>query len=224
MTELRRTLVMFTVTLFTLAPAGDGDRWGQTFRFVLGRSGACVAGAGLVLGLATGCTTAGAREREFVRQNLAIVPLVESVGTSGNDAVLFAGGDVSATVAMGEGTVLRFGGLGYESFGRVPSLIRVQAAGRRSPLVVSCESSMEFAEIDRTGLFGHHFSPGLDNVSMAIRRRREVIEEFEFWPQCPQFWEVQQASGPRYRYCAHAAGATAEPPPRPCDQSLGSAK
>ena len=199
-------------------------RWGQTFRFVLGRPGACLAGAGLVLGLAAGCTTAGAREREFVRQNLAIVPLVESVGTSGNDAVLFAGGDVSATVTMGEGTVLRFGGLGYESFGRVPSLIRVQAAGRRSPLVVSCESSVEFAEIDRTGLFGHHFSPGLDDVSMAIRRRREVIEEFEFWPQCPQFWEVQQASGPRYRYCAHAAGATAEPPPRPCDQSLDSAK
>jgi len=71
---------------------------------------------------------------------------------------------------------------------------------------------VEFAEIDRTGLFGHHFSPGLDDVSMAIRRRREVIEEFECWPQCPQFWEVQQASGPRYRYCAHAAEASS------CDQ------
>jgi len=183
-----------------------------------------LAVAGLACGLAAACTTAGAREREFVRRNLAIVPLVESVRTSCGDAVLFAGSDVCATVAMSEGVALRFRGLGYDSFGRVPSRIRVEAAGGRAPLVVSCASAADFADIDRDGLFGHHFSPGLDDVAMAIRRRREVIEELEFWPQCPQFWEVQQTAGPRYRYCAHPVGTAPEPPPRPCDQSLDSAK
>ena len=183
-----------------------------------------LAVAGLACGLAAACTTAGAREREFVRQNLAIIPLVESVRASCNDAVLFAGGEVCATVAMGEGTILQFGGLGYDSFGRVPSRIRLEAAGGRTPLIVSCASRMDFADVGRDGLFGHHFSPRLDDVAMAIRRRREVIEELEFWPQCPQFWEIQQTAGPRYRYCAHAAGTTPEPPPRPCDQSLESAK
>lgn len=191
-------------------------RWGQTFRFVLG-PGMSVVGASLALGLAAGCTTAGVREREFVRQNLAIIPLVESVRAACSTAVLFAGGDVCATVAMGEGSVLQFGALGYHSFGPVPSRVRLETAGGRTPLVVSCNSQSLFAEIGRDGLFGHHFSPGLDDVAMAIRRRREVIEEMEFWPQCPQFWEMQPKGGPRYRYCAQATGATPEPPARPCD-------
>jgi hypothetical protein len=183
---------------------------------MVSRTCARLASAGLTLGLAAGCTTAGAREREFVRQNLAIIPLVESVRASCSNAVLFAGNDVCATVAMGEGAVLQFGALGYDSFGRVPSRVRLEAAGGRVPLVVSCDSSMDFADVGRDGLFGHHFSPGLDDVAMAIRRRREVIEEMEFWPQCPQFWELQQKAGPRYRYCAHPTGAAPEPPPRPC--------
>ncbi len=172
--------------------------------------------AGLALGLAAGCTTAGAREREFVRRNLAIVRLVENVHTSCNESLLFAAGEVCATVFMGEGSVLRFRSLGYDSFGRVPSRIRVEAAGGRSPLVVSCESQSGFADVARNGLFGHHFSPGLDDVAMAIGRRREVIEELEFWPQCPQFWEVAGSQGGVYRYCAHASDGVAEPPPRPC--------
>lgn len=192
------------------------NRWGQTFRFVLGRLTVRLAVTGLACGLVAACTTAGAREREFVRQNLAIIPLVERVRASCSNAVLFPGGDVCATVAMGEGTVLQFGGLGYDSFGPVPTRVRLEAAGGRIPLVVSCESSMDFADVGRDGLFGHHFSPGLDDVAMAIRRRREVIEEMEFWPQCPQFWEMQPKGGPRYRYCAHPAGTAPEPPPRPC--------
>lgn len=176
-----------------------------------------VVGTSLALGLAAGCTTAGVREREFVRQNLAIIPLVESVRAACSTAVLFAGGDVCATVAMGEGSVLQFGALGYHSFGPVPSRVRLETAGGRTPLVVSCNSQSPFADIGRDGLFGHHFSPGLDDVAMAIRRRREVIEEMEFWPQCPQFWEMQPKGGPRYRYCAQATGATPDPPARPCD-------
>lgn len=180
----------------------------------------------LACALAAGCTTAGAREREFVRQNLAVVPLVESVSTSCNDVRLFAGGDVCATVAVKGGAVFRFRRLGYDSFGRVPSRVRVEAAGGRSPLVVSCDSQSGFADFDRDGLFGHHFSPGLDGVAMAIGRGREVIEELEFWPQCPQFWELREreGQGALVRYCAHAANGAAEAPPRPCGQSLESAK
>jgi hypothetical protein len=179
---------------------------------------------GLALAVAAACTSAGAREREFVRQNLAIVMLVENVRTGCNETLLFAAGEVCATVFMSEGAVLRFRGLGYDSFGRVPSRVRVEAAGGRAPLVVSCDSQSEFADFDRNGLFGHHFSPGLDDVAMAIARRREVIEELEFWPQCPQFWERRAEQGPLYRYCAHAAGVPAEPPPRPCGQSFESTK
>lgn len=187
-------------------------------------SRAGLAIAVLALGLAPGCTTAGAREQEFVRQNIATILLVEDVRVSCEDALLFAGSDVCATVAMSEGSVLQFRGLGYQSFGPVPSRVRLVAAGGRSPLVVSCESQSGYADVERGGLFGHHFSPAIDDVAHAIRRRREVIEELEFWPQCPQFWELAGEQGTTYRYCAHAAGAVAEPPPRPCQQTLDSTK
>jgi len=169
------------------------------------------------LGLAVGCTSAGAREQEFVRRNLATVLLVKNVHVSCSDALLFADSRVCATVLMSEGSMLQFHDLGYQSFGPVPSRVRLAAAGGRSPLLVSCESQSAFADLERGALFGHHFSPPIDDVAHAIQRRREVIVEMEFWPQCPQFWELSKEQGPRYRYCAHATGAVAEPPPRPCD-------
>jgi hypothetical protein len=89
-------------------------------------------------------------------------------------------------------------------------------AGGRVPLVVSCDARVAVADVDRSGLFGHHFTPALDGVSGAIQRYREVVEELEFWPQCPQFWELQEEGGPRYRYCARAPRTAAEPPPAVC--------
>ena len=64
--------------------------------------------------------------------------------------------------------------------------------------------------------FGHHFSPAIEAVPEAILRSGDVVEELEFWPQCPQFWELASEQGTTYRYCAHASAKPAEVPPRPC--------
>lgn len=185
--------------------------------------------AGLLLGLVaawtgSACTLAGPREELFVRENLATLPGVEAVDVSCGSGWLVAHGDVCVTIKMSEGVELKFAGVGYESFGSAPSSVRVAAAGGRSPLVVSCASQAAVAAVDRAGLFGHHFTPAIEAVPEAIRRRREVIEELEFWPQCPQFWEVAGRDGTAYRYCAHPVSAAAEPPPPPCDQSLDRTK
>jgi hypothetical protein len=170
--------------------------------------------------LGAACTSAGAREEAFVREQIAALPGVETVQVACGSGWLSARGDVCVSVKLSEGVVLGFAGVGYDSFGAAPSGVRVTLAGGRSPLVVSCASRSAAAAIDRAGLFGHHFTPAIEAVPEAIKRRREVIEELEFWPQCPQFWEVADGEGTAYRYCAHATPATAEPPPPPCDQSL----
>lgn len=166
--------------------------------------------------LASACTLAGAREENFVRANLESIPGVEAVQVACGSGWLVAHSDVCVTVFMSEGVRLGFAGVGYDSFGSAPSVVRVIAAGSRTPLVVSCNSQADAAVVDRSGMFGHHFTPAIEAVPEAIRRRREVIKYLEFWPQCPQFWEVAGKDGITYRYCAHASGAVAEPPPRPC--------
>jgi len=167
-------------------------------------------------GLAAGCTLAGSREAEFVRANVATISGVKSVEASCASGWLSAKSDVCVTVAMTAGKELRFIGVGYHSFDAAPSRVRLTAAGGRSPLVVSCESQSGFADLDRSGLFGHHFSPAIEAVPEAILRSGDVVEELEFWPQCPQFWELASEQGTTYRYCAHASAKPAEVPPRPC--------
>ena len=172
--------------------------------------------AAIVACLAPGCSLAGAREEEFVRANIATISGVKSVQAACASAWISANSDVCVTVAMSTGKELRFTDVGYQSFDAAPSRVRIAAAGGRSPLVVSCESQSDFADLDRSGLFGHHFSPAIEAVPEAILRSDDVVEEFEFWPQCPQFWELASEQGTTYRYCAHAAGKPAESPPRPC--------
>jgi hypothetical protein len=167
--------------------------------------------------LASACSWAAAREEAFVRDNLASLPGVEAVQVSCASGWLVSHADVCVTVHMSEGIRLVFSGVGYDSFGAVPSAVQVMAAAGRTPLVVSCDTQTEAAAVGRFGMFGHHFTPALEGVPEAIRRRREVIKYLEFWPQCPQFWEVADKSGTTYRYCAHASGEAAEPPPRPCN-------
>lgn len=91
------------------------------------------------------------------------------------------------------------------------------AAGGLEPRVASCgrRDVDSAAGIHRNGLFGHHFSPGLLDIAEAIRRYQEVVEELEFWPRCPQFWDVQDRQGVNHRYCAQLAAAAVEPPPPP---------
>ncbi len=171
----------------------------------------------LAVGLCLVCVAACAREQRYVREHLDELPGVATVEVSCRDDDVLNHAGVCATVAMSDGAVLRFVGLGYQSFGPVPSRVRLAGAGGRSPLMVSCHARAAVADVDRSGLFGHHFSPAIDGVADAIRRHRDLIEEFEFWPQCPQFWELREKQGPLYRYCGHASGTAAEPPPLPCD-------
>lgn len=174
--------------------------------------------------LACGCTLAGPREEAFVRQNLGIIPGVKTVAVGCGSGWLNAKGDVCATVTLESGAQLQFVDVGYDSFASAPSRVRLASARGRSPLLVSCESQFNYADIDRSGLFGHHFTPVLEAVPEAIRRSQDVIEELEFWPQCPQFWEVAGSQGVTYRYCAHASDGPVEPPAPPCTQSLDSTK
>lgn len=169
-----------------------------------------VVAAGASASLMLAC----AREERFVRDHLEALPGVGSVEVSCGEPGPSQG--VCATLAMSDGKVVRFVGLGYQSFGPAPSRVRVAEAGGRVPLIASCQARAVVADVDRSGLFGHHFSPAIDGVTDAVRRHQDLIEELEFWPQCPQFWELQEEQGPLYRYCAHAAGAVAEPPPPPC--------
>ena len=45
-----------------------------------------------------------------------------------------------------------------------------------------------------------------------LMRYRELLEEVEFWPQCPQYYEVQDRRGATFNYCAKKPGAPEEPP------------
>jgi len=170
----------------------------------------------LVAFLAAMTLPACGREQRFVRDSLAALPGVGSVDAlSCGEHGPFPGEGVCATVAMTDDAVLRFAGLGFGSFGPVPSSVRVIEAGGRVPLIVSCDARTAVADVDRSGLFGHHFTPALDGISDAIQRYRDVVEELEFWPQCPQFWELASEQRTTYRYCAHAPNKPAEAPPRP---------
>jgi hypothetical protein len=64
----------------------------------------------------------------------------------------------------------------------------------------------------RAAPLGHHFHPTLIDLKEAVSRYREILEEVEFWPQCPQSWEVQDKRGRNYRYCARRKNTTDEPP------------
>jgi hypothetical protein len=64
----------------------------------------------------------------------------------------------------------------------------------------------------RSGPLGQHFHPTLIDLKEALARYREVLEEVEFWPQCPQYYDVQSRQKQNYRYCARREGDDAEPP------------
>ncbi len=173
--------------------------------------------AGALLTLACG------REQRYVNDQLLALPDVAGVELGCADADSAGDRGVCATVVTTEGVVLRFSNLGYQSFGPVTSRVRLSAAGRFAPVVATCASQANYADIDRSGLFGHHFAPPIDGVVDAIRHRRDVVKELEFWPQCPQFWELSEEPARVYRYCAHAVDAAAVVLP-PCAQSLDSAR
>ncbi len=128
---------------------------------------------------------------------------------------LLASDGLCADVVMKDGSRLRFERVGLQ-FLRLDGHER----GGRQARAAWCRGSPPApASARRTfiaaGAIGHHFSPTLIDVKDAVFRYREVLEEVEFWPQCPQYWEVQDqrgenyallcASRPRHRGAAAAA-------------------
>ena len=128
---------------------------------------------------------------------------------------VFAGDQLCAHVVMSDGAKLRFSRLGFNSFGTTAKNIVIDEAGGLVPRVASC-SGTSSPNFQRDSVLGHHFRPPLIDVNEAVRRYREVAKLVQYWPECPQFWEVQDRSGQNFRYCARKKGA-AEQPPRPTD-------
>jgi hypothetical protein len=128
---------------------------------------------------------------------------------------VLASDSLCAEVLTKDGARLRFDRVGFNSFGSTASNVFVAEAGGLVPLVASCDG-VGPPNFHRDSPLGHHFHPTLIDVKDAVFRYREVLEKVEFWPQCPQFYEVQDKRGQNYRYCTRRKGAAEEPPKPAC--------
>jgi hypothetical protein len=124
---------------------------------------------------------------------------------------LLASDGLCADVVTAEGKSLRFERVGFNAFGATASNVVVAEADGWVPRVASC-SGVSAPNFHREAPLGHHFAPTLIDLKDAVNRSSEILEEVQFWPQCPQSWEVQDKFGANYRYCAHRKGAPADPP------------
>jgi hypothetical protein len=124
---------------------------------------------------------------------------------------LLADDSLCADVVMKDGTHLRFEHVGFNSFGSTAANVFVGKAGGLVPRIASCEG-VSAPNFQRGSVLGHRFHPTLIDIKDAVFRYREVLSEVEFWPQCPQFWEVGDKRGKNYRYCARKPDAPDEPP------------
>jgi hypothetical protein len=152
------------------------------------------------------------RECAHVQQQLAGIEQLRSTQMECAGGVL-AGDEVRARVEMDDGAVLIFERLGFNAFGSSATNIVMAEASGLVPRIASCES-VRSPNFHREAPLGHHFQPSLIDTTEAVSRYRELLEEVEFWPQCPQHWEVEDKRGARFRYCARKKDA-AEDPPRP---------
>lgn len=177
---------------------------------VIGARGAigAMGAMGLVLG-ACSCTPAG-RERAHAIETLSGIADVAQVSV-GCEGRLLAADAWCADVVLKEGATLRFEKIGYNAFGPNAVNVVVAEAGGLVPRIASC-TGVTAPNFHREAALGHHFSPTLIDVKEAVSRAREVLEEVQFWPQCPQSWEVQDRRGVNYRYCARRRDQHDEPP------------
>jgi hypothetical protein len=167
--------------------------------------------AALLVATLAGCAyTPAARERENAEQILRGMKELQhvSIGCSGG---LLASDGLCADVVTTEGKSLRFERLGFNAFGANASNVVVAEADGWVPRIASCDG-VAAPNFHREAALGHHFQPTLIDVKDAVTRAQEVLEEVQFWPQCPQSWEVQDKFGANYRYCAHRKDAPADPP------------
>jgi hypothetical protein len=168
---------------------------------------------GMVLAVlaASACAyTPAGRERAHA---LEVLSSIEGVAKPivGCESFLLAGDALCAAVVMKGAATLRFERVGYRAFGPNAVNIVVAEAGNLVPRIRSCES-VSSPNFHRDAPLGHHFSPTLVDVREAVSRWEEVLEEVQYWPRCPQAWEVQDQRGVNYRYCAHRKDEPADPP------------
>ena len=134
-----------------------------------------------------------------------------------NSYALLASDTLIATVELRDGELIRFARVGFKSFGPNAINVVISEADGLVPRIASC-NGVGFPNFHHGAPLGHHFQPPLIDVNEAVRRSGEVLEEIQFWPQCPQSWEVQDKQGVNYRYCARRKDAAEEPPrPSRCD-------
>ena len=163
----------------------------------------------------SGCAyTPAGRERAHAEEMLRGMKTLQaaSIGCGGT---ILANDSLCADVVTGEGKKLRFEYVGFKSFGPNATNVFIGEADGWVPRVATC-SSVSMPNFHRDAPLGHHFQPTLIDVTEAITRSGEVLEEIQFWPQCPQSWEVQDKHGVNYRYCVRRKEA-ADDPPRPTE-------
>ena len=110
-----------------------------------------------------------------------------------------------------EGKKVRFEGTSSASFGPKSTRIMVAEADGLEPRIASC-SGVSMANFHRDAPLGHHFHPELVDLKDALGRTKEIVKEVSYWPRCPMTWDVQDARGANYRYCARKKGETTDPP------------
>ena len=170
----------------------------------------CLGCLGVVLGAGAGCTyLPGQQEMARAEKTLRTVDSVAEVHFTCSASLLASDG-LCADVVMKDGARVRFEHVGFNAFGANAVNVFVRAAADLVPRVASC-AGIGPPNFQRDSPLGHHFHPVLIDVKDAAFRYREVLEEVEFWPQCPQYFEVQDRQGANYRYCARKTAATDEP-------------
>jgi hypothetical protein len=121
-------------------------------------------------------------------------------------------------MATEAGKKVRFEGTSSGSYGPRSTRILVAEADGLEPRVASCEG-VSVANFHRDAPLGHHFRPELADLKEAFTRLEDIAREVSYWPRCPMTWDVQDAQGANYRYCARKKGETTEPPrPAPCQR------
>lgn len=146
---------------------------------------------------------------ERAEQALRTIDTVKEVHFTCGGSLLASDG-LCTDVVMKDGSRLRFERVGFNAFGSNAANVFVAAADDLVPRVATC-AGISPPNFQRDSPLGHHFHPTLIDVKDAAFRYREVLEAVQFWPQCPQYFEVQDRQGANYRYCSRSRAASDEP-------------
>lgn len=171
-----------------------------------------MSATGVALAVTIACELPSNREIEFVSSEIGKGADIKSstVGRA-EGYTLLASDTLFADIELPDGKRIRFVRVGYNSIGAGAVNVVVAEADGLVPRIASCDG-VSFPNFHRGAPLGHHFAPTLIDVKDAVTRWRELLEEVQFWPQCPQSWEVQDKFGANYRYCAHRIDAPVDPP------------